>query len=218
MSPARRALWSVLAGFGRHLAQPDQRSCGAAVLVVARMLVDPGFRALVTGGPGAATGTPPADGVGSASAPRFRDEVLAMHRRTTGAVDAAGRIQLPWPRLLGTPPWAVAHQMSVTGGPDSPPVASTVRPAWPGRAALLDRMLAATAAGRPVPVYVGNRWLPRHVVLLLGEADGRLRFYEPASGDLVDVSRDAFVPGRLGLAGWDTPWCAVLPREAQRAA
>ena len=87
-------------------------------------------------------------------------------------------------------------------------------PAWPDRGALLDRIVAATAEGRPVPVYVGNRWAPRHVVLFLGGSAGRgdgLRCYDPARGWVVDVDRRAFVRGRLGLGRWDRPWFAVLP-------
>ena len=52
---------------------------------------------------------------------------------------------------------------------------------WATRSAR-DQAIAAAARGRPVPVYVGSRWLPRHVVLVRrGDAE-RLRVYEPASG------------------------------------
>ena len=135
-----------------------------------------------------------------------------MHARVTGPVDVTGHLQVPWPRALGTPPWAVARQLSATGGPGLPPVAHTVVVAWPDRGALFDRIVAATAERRPVPVYVGNRWLPRHVVLFLGGgSEGRLRCYDPARGWVVGVERGAFVRGRLGLSGWDRPWFAVLP-------
>ena len=75
------------------LRQPDQRSCGAACLVVARMLLDPAYADL--------------------AARAFRPEVLGMHGRVTGPVDARGALQVPWPRALGTPPWAVARQLSL---------------------------------------------------------------------------------------------------------
>ena len=75
--------------FGQPLVQPDQRSCGAAVLVVARMLADHGYGREVAA----------AESVTA----RFREEVLATHRRVTAPVEG-GRLQVPWPRALGTPP------------------------------------------------------------------------------------------------------------------
>ena len=76
----------------RGLSQPDQRSCGPSSLVAARILIDPAY---------AATQNPHA----------FAGSVLDLHRQLTGA-SAFGRAQLPWPRALGTPPWAVARAMS----------------------------------------------------------------------------------------------------------
>lgn len=193
--------------FRERLAQPDRRSCGAATLVVARMLVDDGYRALLL------TGRHPRTGfvLPGGPAERFGHEVLAMHRRVTGPVDATGRLQVPWPRPVGTPPWAVAHQLAATSGPGVPRVPHTVRPALRFGAGLHERVRAATAAGRPVAAYVGDRWLPRHVVLLLGEVEDRVRCYEPAAGRLVEVEHGAFARGDLGLAGWDRPWFLVLP-------
>ncbi len=89
------------------LVQPDQRSCGAAVLVAAELLRTPSYAALAS--------TPGG----------FRTEVLSMHRRVTSAHDVSGRLQLPWPQALGTPPWAIARQLTGTTG---------VRPRGPGRA------------------------------------------------------------------------------------
>jgi hypothetical protein len=198
--------WPALA-FGERLAQPDRRSCGATVLVVARMLVDPAYAELVATGRHPVTGYAlPGDVAG-----RFRHEVLGMHHRVTGAVDAAGHLQLPWPRSLGTPPWAVARQLAATDGETLPRVHHSVRSARSRRGEVFDEILAATSRSRPVPFYVGDRWAPRHVVLGLGEVEGRLRCYEPAAGCPVDVERDSFVRNRLDLAGWDRPWLVVLP-------
>ena len=130
-----------------------------------------------------------------------------MHRRVTSAADVRGRLQLPWPRALGTPPWAVAHQLAGSTGTEH-----DVRLLLDDRETAYDDLVAATRHQHPVPLYVGNRWLPRHVVLVLGEVDRALRVYEPASGRLVDVPRAAFRTGTLELAGWDTPWFSVLPR------
>lgn len=202
--------WPAVA-FRERLRQPNQRSCGATVLVVARMLLDHAYGEFI------ATGTHPVSGPASgyslpgSVAGRFRYEVLDMHHRVTGPVDASGHVQLPWPRSLGTPPWAIARQLSATGSVLHPRVAHTVQPAWPGLDGLFDRISAATAQGRPVALYVGNRWLPRHVVLALGQVDGRLRCYEPSRGRLVDVDRASFMTSRLGLSGWDRLWFAILP-------
>lgn len=182
--PLRRRLAGLA---GRRLAQPDQRSCGAAVLVVAGMLDQPSYAARMVD-PG-----------------QFRAEVLAMHRRTTSAVDVRGRLQVPWPRALGTPPWAVARQLTGTTGVPH----GTHLGRWDA-ARSFDSIAAATACAA-VPFYVGSRALPRHVVLALGTDAGRLWCYEPSSGRVLGVDRAAFADHRLGLAGWDVPWFSVQP-------
>ncbi len=115
-----------------------------------------------------------------------------MHRRTTSSVDVRGAAQLPWPRKYGTPPWAVARQLS--GSTGTPWQAKAISP-W-GRSGALKEIRSA-AATRAVPVYVGSRWLPRHVVLVL---DADLRVYEPSSGRVVTITADDFVE-RLAVAG-----------------
>lgn len=170
------------------LRQPDQRSCGASSLVVARMLLDDTY-------------------AWPDSAADFRDEVLGVHRRVTGPRDAAGHLQLPWPRALGTPPWAVARDLSALG--------TTYRTRLVlHRAAAYDRVVAVVRAGHPVPIYVGNRWLPRHVVLAVAEHDAALEIYNPGTGRRVPVTRDAWTTGHLQLSGWDGPWFVVLPVSA----
>lgn len=169
--------------WGPALRQPDRLSCGASVLVVARMLADPAYAA--------SAGRAPAS---------FAAEVLALHRRVTGPRSRDGRAQLPWPRAIGTPPWAVARELAlVTGVPHR-----VCRGRW---STLVD-------APGPAALYVGNRWLPRHVVLVLGTADhtrDRLRVYDPSRGGIVPVPRASFEAGRLRVAGWDRPWFAVVP-------
>ena len=64
-----------------RLKQPDRLSCGAAVLVVARMLSDEVYAGRVL--------------------PRFAEEVLATHRQVVGW----------WPRALGPPPWALLRHL-----------------------------------------------------------------------------------------------------------
>jgi hypothetical protein len=129
-----------------------------------------------------------------------------MHRRTTGLVSLGGRLQAPWPRALGTPPWAVGGQLAPSRGPQH------VR--WgflPGRRRpLLDAITAQVERGATVPLYVGSRWLPRHVVLVVGADADLLSIYEPHHGRLQSVPRQAFLAGALHLAGWPKPWCAEL--------
>lgn len=131
--------------------QPDNRTCGPSVVVVAerlpRGLPDPW--------------------------PTFSAEVLAMHRR----------LNRVWPRALGTTPWAVAHELG-------------------GRVRPYRRAEVLAALPHWVPVYLGNRWLPRHVVLVLDERDGEPVVYNPAVGAVVPMS----------TSRWQQPWFAVLPR------
>ena len=79
---------------------------------------------------------------------------------------------------------------------------------WRDGGAAYDELVGLT---RPAALYVGNAWLPRHVVLVLEGDEARLRVYEPASGRVVTVPRDRFVDDALALAGWDTRWFSVLP-------
>lgn len=154
------------------LKQPDARTCGAACVVVAADLRS-----------------------ATASTDRrttFAADVLAAHRRLTRA-RLHDRWQLPWPRALGTPPWAVARELeAVTGGPHR------------------TRVIRWSRSPRPEPgaMYVGSRWLPRHVVLVVDDTPPVC--YEPASGQMLPVD------GRP-LAGWRHRWLVVVPVTSARA-
>jgi hypothetical protein len=176
--------------------QPDQRSCGPSAVVAARMLLDRSY----------------ADAVSGAPDDRFAADVLSTHRRATSAV-VAGRLQVPWPRALGTPPWAVARELSALSGPGAP----ARRYGWhlavlrPGSA--FDRAVAGVGAGHPVGLYVGNAWLPRHVVLAVGPpAYDSLWVYDPARGARVEVTRAAVESRALTFGRWDRLWFDVSPR------
>lgn len=173
---------------GIRLRQPDARSCGAAVLVAARMLRDPAYARL--------------------AGPRFAEACLAMHRRVTGPVDVLGAWQPPWPRAFGTPPWAVARQLSWTFA--TPYAVRRVRRSAAGRRAAVALLEAATAEGLPAALYVGSAWLPRHVTLVVGSG---LATYEPSSGRVVPVDATDFTHATLDLAGWRQPWFVVFPRN-----
>jgi hypothetical protein len=167
------------------LRQPDSKSCGPSCLVAARMLHDPAYAAGVSAG-------------------NFADEVLALHHQVTRPIDTRGALQLPWPRALGTPPWAVAHQLSALDEEHTYAARLALR-----RARAFDRLAAADA---PSVLYVGSKLLPRHVVLVVESSETSLRIYEPSSGRLVRVTREAFVGATLDLAGWPKPWFTVTPR------
>jgi hypothetical protein len=107
--------------------------------------------------------------------PTFGEQVLAMHRR----------LNKVWPRALGTTPWAVRREL---GG--------TVRIYREA-----DVLTALARTGRPVPVYLGSRWLPRHVVLVLEERGGAPWAFNPARGALEPLT----------ASSWKRRWFAVLP-------
>ena len=160
------------------LRQPDARSCGAAAVVMARLLHD---------------GT-------ELAAPAFRDEVLEAHRRLTRA-RLHGHRQLPWPRALGTPPWAVDGELRAITGREH-----TVSLIRCSPAAHYDRLALTGGA-----LYVGSPWLPRHVVLVLpGSPEAPMRCYQPARGSVTTQ----FAEGRLMAAGWPYAWFSVSPAAA----
>ena len=143
---------------------------------------------------------------------RFADEVLATHVRTNRWYGASGALQVAWPRSLGTAPWALAHELTVTGGTSAPGTRHRVLAVSPRRRGeAYDDVVRAVGLGHAVPLYVGNRTLPRHVVLVVGGDDATLTAYDPASGGPVTITRAAFDRGALRVAGWSEPWFAVLP-------
>ena len=180
--------------------QPDQRSCGASVLVVERALRDEAYAELLVGGRHPLTGLT----LPGTPETRFADEALAMHHRTTGMVAIDSGLQLPWPRALGTPPWAVARQV---GGGD-------VAAFLPG-GSTADRLVAALTAGRTVPVFVGSLLLPRHVMLALDVVEGRrgtaVRAYDPATGRVRSLALGDLRRRRVSVGRWSRAWWAVLP-------
>lgn len=189
------------------LVQPDQRTCGSSCLVVARLLGDPAYAEWLASGE--VTGRPRDP---RTPARRFADEVLATHARTNRWSDAAGRLQAAWPRSLGTTPWAVARELTATGGTSpagTPHRVLTVAP--DRRAQAYDTVLDAVALGHAVPLFVGNRLLPRHVVLVVGGDERALTAYDPATGGRARLPRADVAGGTLRVSGWNEPWFAVLP-------
>ena len=171
-----------------RLQQPDRRSCGAAALVMARRLMRPHYAGLVS------------------DQATFAHEAATLHRRLTSLADTAGGWQVPWPRALGTPPWAVARELRLLTG-----VAYAARPVRLGRRVW--PTLEHVTPTRPAAVFVGDRYLPRHVVLVTDVERDITRTYEPASGLELEVSRERWESDDVGLAGWDRPWLVVSPRR-----
>jgi hypothetical protein len=204
------------------LVQPDQTSCGSATLVIARMTVDQTYAAAIIEGPNGDPVTTPQS--------RFAAEAVRTHEATNAIRDQHHGLQLPWPKRLGTLPWSVARHLaratSPMSGAGSQYRVVLVNPL--ATRAGYDRIVAASESGQLCPLFIGNRVTPRHVVLVLpsgsvsptdswsgaGASSGTdsLSIYEPSAGVLTSVSRAQFVKRRLGLAGWDQPWLAVLPR------
>lgn len=176
------------------LRQPDATTCGASVAVLARRLIG-----------GASAATLAGDAASGFGAEEFGRRVVATHVRLTSRRDAIGRPQLPWPRALGTPPWALAREMSLLTGRRHR--VAFVR----DRRRHLERLRAEASPASPVPAYVGNRWLPRHVVLVLGPTDAGLSVYDPAAGFPVEITADDWTAATMHVGGWPRPWLVVVP-------
>ena len=189
--------------------QPDQRSCGAAAMVVARFLGDPEYCQLLEGGSLTSPRTVAGD---AALRERFKTETLAMHQRITGLADVSGKPQIPWPRKFGTPPWAVARQLSGTVGADGTRATYSWHVARTSLPGAYQRLLDASRAGRVSAIYVGTTWVPRHVALVVEATDrGTLEVYDPARGRRDELDRLAFLGNRVDIAGWDVAWFVVTP-------
>ncbi|TYL51972.1 hypothetical protein FXB39_06060 [Nocardioides sp. BGMRC 2183] len=161
------------------LRQPDRVSCGAAAVVAARVLLRPGWR--------------PADPTA---------EIRLEHRHLTSTHSPRDRFQVPWPRQLGTPPWAIATALGVLSGQRLATVHARPRPVE-GYQVLVEHLRT-----RPVALYLGNGWMPRHVVLAVEAVadDLGVRVFDPASGRLLTVAAQRWRQHRVGVAGWNHLW------------
>jgi len=72
-------------------------------------------------------------------------------------------------------------------------------------------LFTGAAPQTPLAVYVGNRWLPRHVVLVVEFDATHTRVYDPSVGAVLDVSWARWRSGPLRLAGWDQIWGVLTP-------
>lgn len=163
------------------LRQPDQRSCGAASVLAARALLT--------------DWRPSGDGGGA--------EIAEEHRLLTSSRSPRDRLQMPWPRAFGTPPWAVANALRTLTGDHLATV--MVRP----RPAVGYDVLREQLRRRPVAVYVGSRLLPRHVVLAVGETGDGVEVFDPSRGRTHRVPHENWAGHRIGVAGWNYFWFVI---------
>jgi len=221
-----------------HLGQGDtgpiQQSsvtCGSASLTVARMLVSPEFGQWIVNGidpKGGPTDPRP-------EAQRFAEHEREVMNRTNGIRAAGGKLNVPWPRSLGTPPWGAEKELEF--GAALPGAAYAMRVVRLGSSDALREVYRDLARlvreGLPALLYIGNAWAPRHITLVLpggsgggggnggggvggsgggGSGGGGLDVYDPATGSVIELAPERFASRTLGIAGWNVPWITVQPR------
>ncbi len=198
--------------------QQSQTTCGSACLTIARMLVDPLFAHWILTGDGPQAGVV----TGTDLAARFAAYERIVHRRTNSLRAGGGRLNLPWPRALGTPPWGAKSELEYGAARRGTRYdVETLRLLGPAALdAHYSRLLELVADGEPALLYVGDTRLPRHVCLIMPDrGDGDLEVYEPSAGVVRQLGRAAFVGGAVDLGGWNVSWISVQPtglRPARR--
>jgi hypothetical protein len=186
--------------------QPDCTTCGSSVLVMARMINHPEYAATILESSG--------NGDRRKVTDHFHTDVLAMHELTNTMRDETGRWQTPWPKRMGTLPWAVARRMSEPGGCGVAGTTYRVRYADPANlGAHLDAIATALSAGHCAPVFIGDALSPRHVVLALDTTSDSFGWYDPSDGNRVQVGRAEVLANQLSVAGWSHLWLSILPRR-----
>lgn len=175
---------------GLRLRQRHNTTCGPSVAVVAGALVDPAYRAALTGSPGS----------------WFDDEQLRIHTDVN-------RI---WPRMLGTTPVGIARALTtrtVVRG-----VTYRWR-MFRGRRDRLTDVMHFVTEGWPVAMLIG-RSMPRHWVLIVGADAETLQCYEPSSGEVRPANVNAVRASQLTGLGYPRPFAFVLPssKAATRSA
>ena len=156
---------------------------------------------------------------------RFAEHEHAVMNRTNGIRAAGGRLNIPWPRSLGTPPWGAEKELEY--GAARPGAAYAMRLVRFGSSdalcAVHRDLVGLVRDGLPALLYIGNVWSPRHVTLVLpggssgsggGGVDGGLDVYDPATGSVTELAADRFASRTLDIAGWNVPWITVQPRPA----
>lgn len=196
--------------------QQSPVTCGSACLTVARMLVNPAFARWITTGEGPRGDAP----AGATEQERFAAYERVVMARTNQLFAGGRRLNLPWPRALGTPPWGARKELEFgaarTGTTYELRMVRQLTPA--GLRTAHARLLDVVSEGEPALLYIGSATLPRHVTLVLpGDGDRVLDVYDPATGRVTLLDESRFAGRALGLSGWDVPWVAVQPDGLRRA-
>lgn len=189
---------------GRRLAQSTGQTCGAMVVLAAGMLFDPLLR----------------ERVEREGPERAEAEIYAqLRRRALGP--------LTWPAAFGSPPWAVAREMTAIArqaGYDVTYVSTPVDTDTERGRAILQWAWHAAGVGLPVPLFTGGdlaegvaRAVPRHVMLALPAADDspELSIYDPGSGSVYRVPIFSMAQRSTPLPAfghWTRLVWAVLPQ------
>ncbi|MGE9806965.1 MULTISPECIES: hypothetical protein [unclassified Janibacter] len=195
--------------------QQSPVTCGSACLTVARMLVDPAFARWMTTGEPRLPGLP----VRATEQERFAAHERLVLARTNGVRGWDGSWSLPWPRSLGTPPWGARRELEFGASRNGTTYETVVlrgrRPAALARG--FHRLREVVAHGEPALLFVGDRWLPRHVTLVLpGDGGAALDVYDPGTGRVTELDAGEFRRRDLHLSGWSHPWIAVQPTGLRR--
>ena len=183
-------------------------------MVVARFLGDPEYRQLLEGGSLTSPRTVAGD---AALRERFKTETLAMHQRITGLADVSGKPQIPWPRKFGTPPWAVARQLSGTVGADGTRATYSWHVARTSLPGAYQRLLDASRAGRVSAIYVGTTWVPRHVALVVeatAAAPSRSTTPPAAGSTSSTASRSSATASTSPAGTWPGSWSRPTPERS----
>jgi hypothetical protein len=176
------------------------------------MLVSPSFGQWIVDGIDPKGG--PADP--RSEAQRFAEHEREVMNRTNGIRAAGGKLNVPWPRALGTPPWGAEKELEF--GAARPGAAYAMRLVRLGSSdALRDvhrDLVRLVREDLPALLYIGNAWAPRHVTLVLqgDSTSGGLDVYDPATGSVTELAPERFARRTLGIAGWNVPWITVQPR------
>jgi hypothetical protein len=183
------------------------------------MLVSPEFAGWIVDGIDPKGG--PADS--RSQSERFAEHERTVMSRTNGLHAADGSLNLPWPHAVGTPPWGAEKELEHGAASQGATYAMRVLGFGSGKTLREAHraLLGQVREGLPALLYIGNRWMPRHVTLVLPgdrqpgdgpDGDGVLDVYDPATGSVTSLDPDRFATRTLGIAGWNVPWITVHPR------
>lgn len=189
--------------------QQSPVTCGSACLTVARMLVNPAFARWIVRGEGPRLDAP----VGATEAERFAAYERVVMGRTNRLYAGGGRLNLPWPRALGTPPWGARKELEFGASRRGTEYEQHVvrQLGSKGLRQAYARLVEVVADGQPALLYLGNAVLPRHVALVLPGDGGRVNVYDPSTGAVSVLDPGRFAARELRLGGWDVPWLTVQP-------